>query len=169
MTLTREKCVACRRDSPKVTPDEIAELHPIVSDWKLTETDGIKRLERTFRVRDFAEVRASGKITAEVAAAALALLEVDALGLDELDHRLLRTIAEKFDGGPVGLETLAASISEESDTIMDVYEPYLMQLGFLSRTPRGRVATRLAYEHLGIAYPAKLARQQASLFDGHRA
>jgi Holliday junction DNA helicase RuvB len=121
------------------------------------------------RVRDFAEVRASGKITAEVAAAALALLEVDALGLDELDHRLLRTIAEKFDGGPVGLETLAASISEESDTIMDVYEPYLMQLGFLSRTPRGRVATRLAYEHLGIAYPAKLARQQASLFDGHGA
>jgi Holliday junction DNA helicase RuvB len=121
------------------------------------------------RVRDFAEVRASGKVTAEVAAAALALLEVDALGLDELDHRLLRTIAEKFDGGPVGLETLAASISEESDTIMDVYEPYLMQLGFLSRTPRGRVATRLAYEHLGIAYPAKLARQQASLFDGHRA
>ena len=93
----------------------------------------------------------------------------DALGLDELDHRLLRTIAEKFDGGPVGLETLAASISEESDTIMDVYEPYLMQLGFLSRTPRGRVATRLAYEHLGIAYPAKLARQQASLFDGHGA
>jgi Holliday junction DNA helicase RuvB len=121
------------------------------------------------RVRDYAEVRANGKVTAEVAAAALALLEVDSLGLEELDHRLLRTIADKFDGGPVGLETLAASISEESDTIMDVYEPYLMQLGFLSRTPRGRVATRLAYEHLGIAYPAKLARQQASLFDGQGA
>ena len=118
------------------------------------------------RVRDFAHVRADGVITADVARQALALLEVDNLGLEELDHRLLLTIANKFDGGPVGLETLAASIGEEADTIMDVYEPYLMQLGFLSRTPRGRIATRLAYEHLGVDYPAKLAQRQASLWDG---
>jgi Holliday junction DNA helicase RuvB len=105
------------------------------------------------RVRDFAQVRADGAITARVAQDALALLQVDALGLDEIDHKVLRTIIEKFDGGPVGLETIAASISEEADTIMDVYEPYLLQLGFLDRTPRGRVATRRAYEHLGIPYP----------------
>lgn len=105
------------------------------------------------RVRDYAQVRADGTITAEVARAALAMLEVDALGLDEIDRKVLRTIIEKFDGGPVGLETIAASISEEADTIMDVYEPYLLQLGFLDRTPRGRVATRRAYEHLGIKYP----------------
>ncbi|MCX7840528.1 MAG: Holliday junction branch migration DNA helicase RuvB [Anaerolineae bacterium] len=105
------------------------------------------------RVRDYAQVRADGTITAQVARAALAMLEVDALGLDEIDRKVLRTIIEKFDGGPVGLETIAASISEEADTIMDVYEPYLLQLGFLDRTPRGRVATRRAYEHLGIKYP----------------
>lgn len=105
------------------------------------------------RVRDYAQVRADGTITAAVARAALAMLEVDALGLDEIDRKVLRTIIEKFDGGPVGLETIAASISEEADTIMDVYEPYLLQLGFLDRTPRGRVATRRAYEHLGIKYP----------------
>lgn len=105
------------------------------------------------RVRDYAQVRADGTITAEVARAALAMLEVDALGLDDIDRKVLRTIIEKFDGGPVGLETIAASISEEADTIMDVYEPYLLQLGFLDRTLRGRVATRRAYEHLGIKYP----------------
>lgn len=105
------------------------------------------------RVRDFAQVRADGTITANVARDALRLLEVDALGLDEIDRKVLRTIIEKFEGGPVGLETIAASISEEADTIMDVYEPYLLQLGFLDRTPRGRVATRRAYEHLGIKYP----------------
>lgn len=105
------------------------------------------------RVRDYAEVRAGGVVTGEVARSALGLLEVDSLGLDEIDHRVLRTIIEKFGGGPVGLETIAASVNEESDTIMDVYEPYLMQLGFLSRTPRGRVATRLGYEHLGVSYP----------------
>lgn len=105
------------------------------------------------RVRDFAQVRADGAITATVARDALALLEVDALGLDEIDRKVLRTIIEKFEGGPVGLETIAASISEEADTIMDVYEPYLLQLGFLDRTSRGRVATRRAYEHLGIKYP----------------
>ena len=118
------------------------------------------------RVRDFAEVRADGVVTAEVASQALALLEVDELGLDEIDHRVLRTIVEKFDGGPVGLETIAASVGEESDTIMDVYEPYLMQLGFLSRTPRGRIATRLGYAHLDVRYPAKLEQRQASLWSG---
>jgi len=102
------------------------------------------------RVRDYAQVMADGVITEAVALEALSRLEVDALGLDELDHKVLRSIIEKFDGGPVGLDTIAASISEESDTIMDVYEPYLLQLGFLERTPRGRVATRHAYEHLGL-------------------
>ncbi len=102
------------------------------------------------RVRDFAEVMADGVITDAVAIEALAKLEVDSIGLDEVDHKVLRSIVEKFNGGPVGLDTIAASISEEADTIMDVYEPYLLQLGFLERTPRGRLATRLAYEHLGL-------------------
>jgi Holliday junction DNA helicase RuvB len=105
------------------------------------------------RVRDYAQVRAEGKITAEVAHQALALMEVDELGLDEIDRKVLRTIIEKYGGGPVGLDTIAASISEESDTIMDVYEPYLMQLGFLDRTKQGRTATKRAYEHLGFAPP----------------
>jgi Holliday junction DNA helicase RuvB len=87
-----------------------------------------------------------------VAVEALSKLEVDHIGLDEVDHKLLHTIIDKFNGGPVGLETIAASISEESDTIMDVYEPYLLQLGFLERTPRGRLATQLAYKHLGLPY-----------------
>ncbi len=104
------------------------------------------------RVRDYAQVRADGFATESVVRAALTMLEVDELGLDENDRRVLQTIIEKFDGGPVGLETIAAAISEESDTIMDVYEPYLLQLGFLERTPRGRMATRRAYEHLGIPY-----------------
>lgn len=103
------------------------------------------------RVRDFAQVRADGEITPEVAHAALNLLEIDALGLDNLDRRVLLAIIQKFGGGPVGLETIAASISEEADTIMDVVEPYLLQLGFLERTARGRVATPHAYRHLGIA------------------
>jgi Holliday junction DNA helicase RuvB len=107
------------------------------------------------RVRDYAQVRADGAITAAVAQQALALLEVDGLGLDDIDRRALTTIITKFGGGPVGLETIAASISEEADTIMDVYEPYLLQLGFLDRTPRGRVATRRAYEHLGLKYPER--------------
>jgi Holliday junction DNA helicase RuvB len=89
------------------------------------------------------------------ARAALELLEVDELGLDDIDRRLVLAIIEKFDGGPVGLDTLAAALSEESDTIMDVVEPYLLQLGFLDRTARGRVATRRAYEHVGIEYPDK--------------
>ncbi len=114
------------------------------------------------RVRDYAQVRADGRITREIAQTALALLEVDDLGLDDIDRKVLRTIIEKFDGGPVGLDTIAAAISEEADTIMDVYEPYLLQLGFLARTPRGRVATRHAYEHLDIAYPQR--PEQPSLF-----
>ena len=104
------------------------------------------------RVRDYAQVRADGVITCEVAQDALALLEVDPLGLDDIDRRVLHTIIDKFEGGPVGLDTIAAALSEESDTIMDVVEPYLLQLGFLDRTPRGRVATRRAYEHLGYEY-----------------
>ncbi len=104
------------------------------------------------RVRDYAQVRADGVITQAVAQEALSLMEVDGLGLDDIDRRVLRTIIEKFDGGPVGLETIGAALSEEPDTIMDVVEPYLLQLGFLDRTPRGRVATRRAYDHLGLAY-----------------
>ncbi|HEY7983168.1 MAG TPA: Holliday junction branch migration DNA helicase RuvB [Ktedonobacterales bacterium] len=104
------------------------------------------------RVRDYAEVRADGVITREVAQTALTALEVDERGLDRTDRTLLLTIIQKFDGGPVGLETLAASTSEESETVEDVYEPFLLQLGFLARTPRGRIATRLAYEHLGLPY-----------------
>ncbi len=104
------------------------------------------------RVRDYAQVRADGRITRPVACEALDLLQVDPLGLDEVDRRVLRTIIEKYNGGPVGLNTIAASISEEQDTIMDVVEPYLLQLGFLDRTPQGRVATRAAYEHLGLQY-----------------
>ncbi len=102
------------------------------------------------RVRDFAEVRASGKITTPIAREALDMLEVDALGLDRNDRGILLALIEKFQGGPVGINTLAAATSEEEQTIADIYEPYLMRLGFLDRTPKGRVATALAYEHLGI-------------------
>ncbi len=108
------------------------------------------------RVRDYAQVRAGGVITRVVADKALSLLEVDPLGLDDIDRRVMRTVIDKFDGGPVGLETIAAALSEEPDTIMDVVEPYLLQLGFLDRTPRGRVATRRAYEHLGIPYEPRV-------------
>ena len=108
------------------------------------------------RVRDYSQVHGTGRIGTEDAAAALEMLEVDELGLDDTDRRVLKAIVEKFNGGPVGIETLAAATSEETDTIMDVYEPYLIQLGFLQRTPRGRIATRLAYEHLGIEMPASV-------------
>ncbi len=104
------------------------------------------------RVRDFAQVRANGVITREVADASLTSLEVDKLGLDALDRRMMRSIIEFYGGGPVGLETLAATINEEAVTLEDVYEPYLLQCGFLTRTPRGRCVTRKAYEHLGIEY-----------------
>jgi Holliday junction DNA helicase RuvB len=117
------------------------------------------------RARDFAEVRGQGAITDQIAADALAMLDIDHLGLDDIDRRILRSIVEKFGGGPVGIETLAAAISEETDTVMDVYEPYLIQLGFLQRTPRGRIATEGAYTHLGIKAPAIFTQQQA-LFGG---
>jgi Holliday junction DNA helicase RuvB len=114
------------------------------------------------RVRDFAEVRADGVITRVVAKQALDLMDVDDRGLDDIDRRVLRTIIEKYSGGPVGLSTIAASISEEPDTIMDVVEPYLLQLGFLDRTPQGRTATPLAYAHLGLENPRE---NQPKLFE----
>jgi len=110
------------------------------------------------RVRDFAQVRGNGKIDREIADYALGKLEIDHLGLDNVDRRMLETIIRFYDGGPVGLDTLAATVGEEAITLEDVYEPYLMQIGFLSRTPRGRCATRLAYEHLGIPMVKKQAK-----------
>ena len=107
------------------------------------------------RVRDYAQVKADGNITDEVASNALELLGVDSLGLDDVDEKLLLTIIHKFGGGPVGLDTLAASIGEDRNTIEDVYEPYLLQLGFINRGPRGRIAMPKAYEHLNIEYPKK--------------
>jgi len=115
------------------------------------------------RVRDFAQVHGGGRITDAVAIEALEMLEVDTAGLERLDRELLRSIVEKFDGGPVGLSTLAASVGEEADTIEDVYEPYLLQRGLIKRTPRGRVATSSAYEHLGLD-PAEIGARDASLF-----
>jgi holliday junction DNA helicase RuvB len=115
------------------------------------------------RVRDFAQVKAEGTITFQVARDALDLMEVDDLGLDNLDRQVLSAIVRNFNGGPVGLETIAASIAEEPDTVMDVVEPYLLQLGFLERTPRGRMATRRAYEHLGEVYPER--PEQGNLFN----
>ncbi|MGB1286198.1 MAG: Holliday junction branch migration DNA helicase RuvB [Aggregatilineales bacterium] len=105
------------------------------------------------RVRDFAQARRDGIITSEVTDEALALMNIDKLGLDEIDRRILKTIIEKFGGGPVGLDTIGAAISEDSSTIMDVYEPYLIQLGFIDRTPRGRICTIHAYNHLNISHP----------------
>lgn len=120
------------------------------------------------RVRDYAQTRANGVITGPVAGEALQLMEIDHLGLDDIDRRILSTIIEKFGGGPVGLDTISASISEDSATIMDVYEPYLLQLGFLDRTPRGRIATPHAYEHIGIPFHGDDNRysnsEQPSLF-----
>ncbi len=141
------------------------------------EPDGIKEIARRARgtprvalrllrrARDYAQVKAQHVISQQVAQDALKLLEVDERGLDDGDRRLLLAIIEKYSGGPVGLNTIAASISEEPDTIMDVVEPYLLQLGFLGRTPRGRVATRLAYEHLGIPFPQENTQYQLSLLD----
>ena len=118
---------------------------------------GTPRIANRFlkRVRDFAQVKGNGSIDSEIAAYALEKLEVDALGLDNIDRRMLKTIIEVYKGGPVGLETLAATIGEEAITLEDVYEPYLLQIGFMSRTPRGRCVTGLAYEHLGLRMPAK--------------
>jgi Holliday junction DNA helicase RuvB len=102
-------------------------------------------------MRDFAQVRHDGAVTGDVARAGLELFEVDGQGLDKLDVAILTTLVDKFGGGPVGLSTLAAAVGEETDTVEDVYEPYLLQLGFLQRTPRGRMATERAYRHLGVA------------------
>jgi len=110
------------------------------------------------RVRDYAEVRADGRVTMDVAGAALSLLEVDAHGFDDIDRRLLRTIIDKFNGGPVGVNSLSAAINEEADAIEDIYEPYLIQIGFLDRTPRGRVATARAYEFFGLEAPGRDGR-----------
>ena len=120
------------------------------------------------RVRDYAQVEGKASIDSQIANYALGKLEIDALGLDNTDRRMLETIIKFYDGGPVGLETLAATIGEESITLEDVYEPYLMQIGFLSRTPRGRCVTRLAYDHLGIRYTDKSkpsAMSQIDIFD----
>ena len=139
-----------------ITPDGAAQI--------ASRSRGTPRIANRFlkRVRDFAQVRADGTITKEVADGALNMLEVDELGLDMVDRRMLLAIIRNFGGGPVGLDTLAASIGEESNTIEDVYEPYLLQLGFLNRTPRGRVLTPLAYEHLKIPYPAQNANSGAA-------
>jgi Holliday junction DNA helicase RuvB len=139
------------------TPDGIRE---IARRGRGTPRVGLRLLRR---VRDYAQVRANGTISADVAREALALLEVDDLGLDALDRQVLLRLIRDFRGGPVGLETIAASLSEEPDTIMDVVEPYLLQLGFLDRTPRGRMATRRAYEHLGESYPEPA--EQPALFN----
>jgi len=139
-----------------ITPDGMAE---IARRGRGTPRVALRLLRR---VRDYAQVRAEGEITAAIATDALALLDVDDLGLDALDRQVLARLIRDFRGGPVGLETIAAALSEESDTIMDVVEPYLLQLGFLERTPRGRVATQRAYEHLGEPYPE--AAGQPGLF-----
>jgi Holliday junction DNA helicase RuvB len=114
------------------------------------------------RVRDFAEVRHEGRVNVAIAQEALGMLEVDDYGLDEIDRKLLTTVIERFGGGPVGLNALASSVGEDRGTIEDLYEPYLIQIGFLQRTPRGRVASRTAYQHLG--YPLSAARKQGDLF-----
>ncbi len=158
------------------TPRELAEIVtrsagilgvPITEDGALeiaSRSRGTPRIANRFlkRVRDYAQVMGDGEITLEVAQKALKLLDVDELGLDNTDRRMLETIIKFYDGGPVGLETLAATIGEEAITIEDVYEPYLMQIGFLSRTPRGRCVTRLAYEHLGIPYRPSSSGNTAS-------
>ena len=115
------------------------------------------------RVRDYAEVEADGRITRQVAEAALAALDIDSTGLDDMDRKIIEAIVVKFDGGPVGLQTLGATLAEDGVTLEDYYEPYLLQQGFIARTPRGRVATRLAYGHLGIEYPEARSAQKKLL------
>jgi Holliday junction DNA helicase RuvB len=116
------------------------------------------------RVRDYAQVKGSGQITQDMAHKALAMLDVDPQGFDVMDRKLLEAVIHRFDGGPVGLDNIAASIGEERDTIEDVIEPYLIQQGFLQRTPRGRIATLAAYRHLGVAAPQRQAGQGEGLF-----
>ena len=151
------------------TPDELAKIvkrSASLLDAEITDDGAIEIASRSRgtprlanrllkRVRDFALVQGEGKIDYDIANYALARLEVDDIGLDEVDRKMLKTIIDYYNGGPVGLDTLAATIGEEAITIEDVYEPYLLQIGFLSRTPRGRCATTLAYSHLGLPYPNK--------------
>jgi len=141
-------------------PIEPGGVHEVASRARGTPRVANRLLKR---VRDYAQVRGRGIIDTDIARQALDLLEVDVLGLDSSDRRVLSTLIEKFDGGPVGLDTLSAALNEDADTIMDVYEPYLIQLGFLERTPRGRVATRRAYGHLGLP-DTRSQDQQAALF-----
>jgi Holliday junction DNA helicase RuvB len=141
-------------------PTEPEGVHEIALRARGTPRVALRLLRR---VRDFAQVRAEGRITQSVAGDALALLEIDELGLDEADRRVLRTIIEKYGGGPVGLQTIAASVSEEPDTIMDVVEPYLLQLGFIERSSSGRLATPSAYIHLGLTPPEAPPSPQARL------
>jgi Holliday junction DNA helicase RuvB len=141
-------------------PTEPEGVHEIALRARGTPRVALRLLRR---VRDFAQVRAEGRITQSVAGDALALLEIDELGLDEADRRVLRTIIEKYGGGPVGLQTIAASVSEEPDTIMDVVEPYLLQLGFIERSSSGRLATPSAYIHLGLTPPEAPASPQPRL------
>ena len=169
------------------TPEELAQIvrrsasileMPISEDGCLeiaSRSRGTPRIANRFlkRVRDFAQIKGNGTIDRQIADYALRALEVDELGLDSIDRRMLTTIIKVFGGGPVGLDTLAATVGEESITIEDVYEPYLMQIGFLNRTPRGRCATHLAYAHLGIPFPQgkgtagqNAQSGQTSLFDG---
>lgn len=162
------------------TPNELAQIVtrsagildiPITEDGALeiaSRSRGTPRIANRLlkRVRDYAQVKGDGCITLESASAALRMLEIDELGLDNTDRRMMETIIHFYNGGPVGLETLAATIGEEAITIEDVYEPYLMQIGFISRTPRGRCVTKLAYEHLGIPYqPAGASPDQISIDD----
>ncbi len=147
---------AARLLQAPITPDGVAE---VARRGRGTPRVALRLLRR---VRDYAQVRSDGVINQQMAHEALALLEIDELGLDSLDRQVIGRIIRDFRGGPVGLETIAASLSEEPDTIMDVVEPYLLQLGFLERTPRGRVATRRAYDHLGEPYPE--SPEQPGLF-----
>jgi|TARA_B110000914_G_C15440726_1_gene435968 Holliday junction DNA helicase RuvB len=140
------------------------EIHPEGAGEIARRSRGTPRISNRLlkRVRDYAQVKANGIITKDVAEKSLAMMEIDHFGLDKMDHKLMLTLIEKFRGGPVGVESLAASISEEKDTIEDVLEPYLMQSGFIQRTPRGRIATEIAYKHFGITPPKK--NQQDKLF-----
>ena len=162
------------------TPEELASIvrrNAGILDMEISDDGAIEIASRSRgtprianrllkRVRDFAQIKGDGRIDSDIANYALNRLEIDRLGLDNVDRRMLEAIIKNYDGGPVGLETLAATVGEEAITLEDMYEPYLMQLGFLSRTPRGRCVTRAAYEHLGLPYRAPMAQsEQLKLFD----
>lgn len=168
--------ISCRLDF--YNPDQLAEicvrsarimkvvLHPAAATEIARRSRGTPRITNRLlrRIRDYAEVRGSGEITLKSAAEALELFEVDEKGFDTMDRKILTTLIEKFGGGPVGVETLSSAISEERETIEDVYEPYLIQSGYLHRTPRGRIATSLAYKHLGRPEPDKKISQEILKF-----